>query len=158
MACEIEHLFAESLDAVDVGILRLNADLKVRFANRRFIEIWAVPEGLMQGELVADFQSLIRRNDVLGRLGGEEFAVLLPDTSFEAPSGVAERLRARVAEASLTYLDQQIAMTISAGLAMRQPNDQCVEQMIARADDALYRAKQSGRNRVVTEAASAVAA
>jgi diguanylate cyclase (GGDEF)-like protein len=63
-----------------------------------------------------------------------------------------------VAEASLSYLDQQIAMTISAGLAMRQPNDQSVEQMIARADDALYRAKQSGRNRVVTEAASAVAA
>ncbi len=87
MACEIEHLFAESLDAVDVGILRLDADLKVRFANRRFIEIWAVPEGLMQGELVADFQSLIRRNDVLGRLGGEKFAVL--------PTGHIVRSRVR---------------------------------------------------------------
>ena len=108
--------------------------------------------------LVTVFERLIRGTDLFGRLGGEEFAVILPKTPFEPAKTVAERLRAGIEESPLTYADRKIAITISLGLAMAQPNEDNIEQLIARADHALYQAKQNGRNRVVIEHQTAVAA
>jgi diguanylate cyclase (GGDEF)-like protein len=101
--------------------------------------------------LVAKLRAGIRPTDLLGRLGGEEFAIVLTDTPPSPAETVAERLRARVAEAPVVFGDRLIPMTISIGLAIQFETDASIEQIIARADDALYCAKSSGRNRVVTD-------
>jgi diguanylate cyclase (GGDEF)-like protein len=91
----------------------------------------------------------LRKNDVLARYGGEEFIVLLPETAPEGALAVVERLRERVAESPLTLdNDQQVAITVSIGLANLHSPEEGFEALLKRADDALYAAKRGGRNRV----------
>jgi diguanylate cyclase (GGDEF)-like protein len=89
-----------------------------------------------------------RGTDLLGRVGGEEFVVVLPSSSMAKAASVAERIRSRVADSALEWGDRSIEMTISIGVATRQPNDHTIDDIMVRADSALYRAKNSGRNRV----------
>jgi diguanylate cyclase (GGDEF)-like protein len=107
--------------------------------------------------LVATLRAGTRQNDLLGRLGGEEFAVVLSAASPELAEQVAERLRSRVAETPLAYGDRLIEMTISVGLAIQQQTDRTLERLIARADTALYQAKRGGRNQVVKDQQEAAA-
>ncbi|OWQ90962.1 hypothetical protein CDN99_12470 [Roseateles aquatilis] len=89
--------------------------------------------------------SLIRPHDVFARYGGEEFLILMPETAMPAALHAAERIRnalAVPADASLP------AITVSLGLAEWTPSDATVEDLVARADQALYAAKAGGRNRV----------
>lgn len=89
----------------------------------------------------------LRQGDLAGRLGGEEFAVLLPRTSPQEGAAVAERLREALERSLIDSGDgRTIAITLSAGLA---PLEGSSEHSLAQADAALYRAKNSGRNRVV---------
>src|ERR1700722_2761063 len=90
----------------------------------------------------------LRASDVVGRLGGEEFVALLPSTLAEA-SIAAERVRAALAAASLIRNGQRVAATVSIGVSSGSPTT-AVDLLITRADDALYRAKANGRNRVET--------
>jgi diguanylate cyclase (GGDEF)-like protein len=99
---------------------------------------------------VAQLRAGIRAIDQLGRLGGEEFAIVLPAISSEAAWQVAERLRARVAATPLSLDGQTIGITVSIGLAMARDTDGLLEQIVARADARLYAAKNSGRNRVIS--------
>jgi diguanylate cyclase (GGDEF)-like protein len=92
-----------------------------------------------------------RRSDLLGRLGGEEFAILLPGIVPEEAERRAERLVADVAASPAQFADTAIDMTVSIGLTFVTLTDHSVEHVIARADDALYRAKRGGRNRVVKD-------
>jgi len=101
--------------------------------------------------LVAELRTGIRRIDLLGRLGGEEFAIMLPAISSEAAAAVAERLRAHIAGCPVAHAAQQIGMTISIGVAMLGDSDCAMEQLLARADAMLYAAKRAGRDRVVCE-------
>jgi diguanylate cyclase (GGDEF)-like protein len=100
---------------------------------------------------VADgLRARLRAQDIAGRVGGEEFLVILPQTSLEGALKLAESLRASIAELQLsTADDQQIALTISIGVSTLEemPGAQG-DSLIAAADAALYRAKQNGRNRV----------
>jgi diguanylate cyclase (GGDEF)-like protein len=89
-----------------------------------------------------------RETDLLGRVGGEEFVVVLPSSSVAKAASVAERIRSRVADSALEWGDRLIEMTVSVGVAARQPNDHKIDDVMMRADSALYRAKNSGRNRV----------
>jgi diguanylate cyclase (GGDEF)-like protein len=98
--------------------------------------------------LVTALSNRIRRGDLLGRLGGEEFAILLPSVAAAEAERLAERLVAHIAASPVNYGGRSIEMTISIGLTMRNGADRSIERVIARADDALYRAKESGRNRV----------
>jgi len=102
--------------------------------------------------LVTGLRTGIRRIDLLGRLGGEEFAIVLPAIGREPAAAVAERLREYVADHELTHGAQQIGMTVSIGLAMLDDDDAGLEQLLVRADALLYAAKHAGRNRVVGEA------
>lgn len=102
-------------------------------------------------QLVTLLRTSLRDNDLLGRLGGEEFAVVLPAVTPAVAEDIAERLRARVEANQLAFGDKVIEMTVSVGLATRQPTDRTIEQVVARADAALYRAKAGGRNRVVMD-------
>ena len=92
-----------------------------------------------------------RAQDTFGRLGGEEFALLMPETTLDKAIIVAERIR-QVWEASPVNLDGQlIHSTMSIGLAQAESTDQSLEDLLRRADRMLYKAKGAGRNKVVSE-------
>jgi diguanylate cyclase (GGDEF)-like protein len=88
---------------------------------------------------------LLRRSDQLGRFGGEEFVVLLPETSQEEALVVAERIRVRV---ELPSKDLP-PITVSIGMTSNHPDEAQIDVLLARADKALYKAKEAGRNRIV---------
>ena len=93
---------------------------------------------------------LVRDSDLAARIGGEEFAIVLPETTVEEAGRFADRLRAAVANQHRKE-DQPgtVAITISAGVAVVRPGDN-VDAVLGRADNALYQAKRGGRDRVVT--------
>lgn len=88
----------------------------------------------------------IREHDIAVRYGGEEFLILLPDTRAASAMQVAERIRQRIASAPLPF-----ALTVSIGLAAGEPTRDWSELVFDRADQALYRAKAAGRNRVMVD-------
>ena len=90
-----------------------------------------------------------REVDRVARYGGEEFCVLLPHTDHEGALQAAERLRSAVHRSDIPWQDELICVTISTGLATAQDPDEPLHALLKRADDALYRAKTEGRNRVV---------
>lgn len=93
-------------------------------------------------------QAALRKSDFLGRMGGEEFAIVLPDTPQESALLVAERIRQQVESFRLVRLGvPDVHMTVSIGLAMNLTSS--LDQVLAHADAALYRAKNKGRNQVV---------
>ncbi len=93
--------------------------------------------------------SKIRIDDVLARYGGEEFAVIARDTTLDGAMRLAERLRAAIAESLITHQERPIEVRVSVGVAAI-PHEELpdAESLIVRADEALYRAKRGGRNRV----------
>lgn len=98
-----------------------------------------------------------RANDVFARIGGEEFAVLLPETDLEQAYAIAEKLRMAFEQQDLRHFwltSDPIPFTVSIGVATRVPGEVRVEEVFKRADQALYRAKQGGRNRVDSTASS----
>jgi diguanylate cyclase (GGDEF)-like protein len=102
-------------------------------------------------------RATLRQYDAVGRFGGEEFLLLLPDTSLEGAMILAERCRARIAEAVVqTENGASVTFTASFGLACSS-DEECRDSdgLIRVADRALYRAKHAGRNRVEAEAATA---
>jgi diguanylate cyclase (GGDEF)-like protein len=101
--------------------------------------------------LVKALDGRTRRGDLLGRLGGEEFAILLPAIGPDEAERLAERLVAHIAASPVPFDGRLIDMTVSIGLTMATPTERSVEVIIARADAALYRAKEGGRNRVVKD-------
>ncbi|WP_028467441.1 PleD family two-component system response regulator [Nisaea denitrificans] len=95
----------------------------------------------------------LRSVDMIARIGGEEFVVVMPDTSEEFAEAVAERLRRRVSETHVSFegVEEPVTVNISIGLTMRTGDDKTVEDLMTRADKALYGAKNAGRNRVVSD-------
>jgi diguanylate cyclase (GGDEF)-like protein len=87
-----------------------------------------------------------REGDLVGRLGGEEFAVLMPATDADVAGQVAERLRAGVAALALHHDAVPIRLTVSIGVAASNGTD--LKQLLTEADAALYQAKNGGRDRV----------
>jgi diguanylate cyclase (GGDEF)-like protein len=90
----------------------------------------------------------LRQSDSIGRIGGEEFAVLLPETALDAARDVAERLRAHIEERPFIIGSGAVACTVSIGIAQLSAYDNGIEELLNRADKALYLAKNEGRNRV----------
>jgi len=89
-----------------------------------------------------------RKIDMLGRVGGEEFAILLPGADLDAARAFAERLRQRIADTPMGRNGSTIAITVSIGIASLAPAENSGDAALVRADQALYRAKRGGRNRV----------
>ena len=90
----------------------------------------------------------LRRVDSIGRIGGEEFSILMPDTDVQAATTFAERLRKKIEITPLLDGERSIPITISIGITQIHAEDRSAESVFERADVALYRAKNSGRNRV----------
>ncbi|WP_116807382.1 GGDEF domain-containing protein [Steroidobacter cummioxidans] len=100
--------------------------------------------------VVADcFASRIRSSDFIARYGGEEFVMLLPGTHLEDASRFSERIRAAIAEIGFHFRGAPVSITVSSGMTALLPDD-TAGAAFDRADKALYRAKQGGRNRCVT--------
>ncbi len=93
--------------------------------------------------------SEVREWDVVGRLGGEEFAVLLPSSGADQAVAVAERMRASVRNAQASVRGQPLQYSASFGVAEFQPRELTLDSLLARADAALYAAKRAGRDRVL---------
>jgi diguanylate cyclase (GGDEF)-like protein/PAS domain S-box-containing protein len=90
----------------------------------------------------------LRDIDVLGRWGGEEFAIILPQADLESALAAAERLRQVLARLEIPEGPQPMVLTVSLGVSQIRPGEDCPDAAMRRADAALYRAKASGRNRV----------
>ncbi len=86
--------------------------------------------------------------DLLGRTGGEEFAILLPETGLAGATRVAERIRLAVEEAIVAHDGKEFRITLSLGVSLYHEGETSLEEALKRADRALYRAKENGRNRV----------
>ncbi len=90
----------------------------------------------------------VRESDVVARFGGEEFSVIAPKTELLGAESLADRLREMVADYELSHCNQKLSITVSVGAACLDTDDD-FEELIDRADAALYRAKEAGRNCVV---------
>jgi diguanylate cyclase (GGDEF)-like protein len=92
----------------------------------------------------------LRKEDLLVRYGGEEFCMLLPNVALDRASMMAERIREAVDVARFSFNGRSLAVTISIGVtALSTDGVEDVDMLVHRADEALYAAKKSGRNRVV---------
>jgi diguanylate cyclase (GGDEF)-like protein len=98
--------------------------------------------------IAEEMKENLRSQDLLARWGGEEFLILLPDTDLEGGITVAEKIRLQIAQSELRGEKKGLALTISFGVAC-YTEEQSIDDCIKAADEALYRAKQQGRNRVV---------
>lgn len=131
----------------ELGLLLLDIDF-----FKRVNDGYGHPAGdAVLREVSLRLQECLRDSDVLARIGGEEFMVLLPRTALGGAFELAERLRVRVAEAPVQLPATALPITISVGVTKLVAGDS-IDQAIARADAALYSAKGEGRNRVVVAA------
>ena len=94
------------------------------------------------------WQRQLRGRDLIGRLGGEEFCVLLPETRGRDALVVAERLRKTTERQKLSYDGKAITVSVSIGAAVYENIADTITSVIKRADQSLYKAKSSGRNRI----------
>ena len=92
-------------------------------------------------------QNTTRSSDIIGRIGGEEFAILLTNTHVNEAASVAEKLKDWIADHPVHIADDYFSMTVSVGVA--SDNSYNLESLLKRADKAMYKAKQAGRNQVI---------
>jgi diguanylate cyclase (GGDEF)-like protein len=90
----------------------------------------------------------IRTNDLAARMGGEEFCIIMPDSTPKSSAAVADRIRSQIEATSVQTANGPIRATVSAGIAVRSTEPETLQSLLNRADAALYEAKASGRNRV----------
>lgn len=111
----------------------------------------------LHGHLAGDFvlkelarivQSRIRRDEVFARYGGEEFCIILPETMLDGAVELGERLRQQIQDHTFVFQQDKIKVTISVGAAVLTDEDRNAGELLKRADERLYQAKNSGRNRV----------
>jgi diguanylate cyclase (GGDEF)-like protein/PAS domain S-box-containing protein len=123
---------------------------------KRVNDTWGHAAGdVVLAHVAQTMKTQTRRIDIPARVGGEEFVILLPDTSVEHARALAERIRASIENTPVSAGDYQISVTISIGLSAINPDDRDDQQALERADLALYEAKRSGRNRVEIDPALA---
>lgn len=90
----------------------------------------------------------IRSIDFLGRYGGEEFIIILPDCDIDGGIEIAKRIQKSLKENNLTIEDKELIVTLSMGISMLTDENETFEQLIHKADKAMYTAKENGRNRI----------
>ena len=92
---------------------------------------------------------VLRKEDILARLGGEEFVILLPETSLKLANEIAERLRSAIENTQIRINTDSVNITVSIGISFSSPRDALsLQELIRQADDAMYKAKDAGRNQV----------
>jgi diguanylate cyclase (GGDEF)-like protein len=102
-------------------------------------------------ETVKRIRDSLRSEDLVGRLGGEEFVAVMPNTDAASALAAAERMRAAFADAPMHLADRELLITVSIGVAVLDAQDQAYSQLLRRADRAMYGAKAAGRNKVMLD-------
>ncbi|MFA6039919.1 MAG: diguanylate cyclase [Methylophilus sp.] len=148
--------FLEQAESELSRVLRYGGDLSILMLDIDHFKLVNDTYGHKVGDLVlkklADVcLNTLRDVDVMGRIGGEEFAILLPETSNEQATETAERLRVALEDARLA-LDGGLPLhfTVSFGVTALSDRNTNIDTLLNQADQALYQAKESGRNRVCT--------
>jgi len=100
-------------------------------------------------QLVTVCKNKLRKSDLFARVGGEEFSMVLPETDEESAYKVAEGLRLSISDLKIPYRDIEISFTVSLGVTSIQSKNDTIDSVIMRADSALYKAKNNGRNRTM---------
>jgi diguanylate cyclase (GGDEF)-like protein len=100
-------------------------------------------------EIANIIKESVREIDLVGRFGGEEFCVVLPDTDLEGATVVAERIRKSAEQKLIKAYDNSLHITLSIGVTIYPTDGKLMEELMDKADWALYRAKSQGRNCVV---------
>ena len=96
-------------------------------------------------KVVVEIKHLLRKNDIVGRWGGEEFLILLPYTALNDAYKVAENIRKTIENISFSYKNYSIVLTLSIGIAENK-EDTPIDEVIKKADENMYKAKEEGRN------------
>ncbi|MCB2186005.1 MAG: GGDEF domain-containing protein [Deltaproteobacteria bacterium] len=99
-------------------------------------------------EIVHRVAEVLRKSDFLARYGGEEFVVILPETNLAQGREVAEKIRRAIDHTDFLFRGRKVPVSVSLGVTQAAPGDQRPEDLVDRADRALYQAKNAGRNRV----------
>jgi len=143
----LERLLEMSTESDRISILLLDLDY---FKQINDLHGHMVGDDVLR-EVGHLLQSTMRKNDLAGRFGGEEFIVVLYRSAHEIGVSVAERIRQRIAEISVqTRSGQVVQVTTSVGVSTFSPFGMTnIDQILSQADQALYKAKDTGRNRVV---------
>jgi diguanylate cyclase (GGDEF)-like protein/PAS domain S-box-containing protein len=143
----------QRLDNRHVAVLMLDLD---HFKNVNDTHGHAIGDAMLR-HFASLMREELRKIDIAGRVGGEEFAIILPGASPDEARVFAERFREKVATTPLRQDNQAIPVTVSIGIAAMQASDSSADAALIRSDEALYRAKKNGRNRVeVTSEAGSV--
>lgn len=100
-------------------------------------------------EMAAVCKSMLRKTDICGRIGGEEFLILLPHTDLNGARMIAERLATLLSQLCVDYEGDALKLTISAGVSQIYKDDLLLDHWIKRVDDLLYTAKHRGRNQII---------
>ena len=100
-------------------------------------------------------QSTVRRSDIVGRIGGEEFSVFLPNTQVQGAQQLAETLRLAIESIHIEVDGVRLKITASIGVAAKRYEQETMQAIQQHADQAMYEAKRGGRNRVSTFGADA---
>jgi diguanylate cyclase (GGDEF)-like protein len=133
----------------DLSLMILDLDhfkqVNDRFGHSRGDDVLQTVVQVIQNEL--------REVDVLARLGGEEFGILLPNTNLEAAHTAAERIRRAIEHYEHPLPSQYRSVTVSIGVAQLRESDEGLDKLYKRTDDALYSAKEHGRNRTAVASA-----
>ncbi|ATE80291.1 MULTISPECIES: GGDEF domain-containing protein [Pseudomonas] len=109
------------------------------------------PEGDKVLQRIAESgRAALRRGDLFGRIGGEEFAAVFPGCAPDMAMQVAERLHREIQRLSFSHDDQTFGITVSQGLTSLTPEDENLDSLFARADAAMYQAKRQGKNRIIS--------
>ena len=95
-------------------------------------------------------RAALRRGDLFGRIGGEEFAAVFPGCAPDMAMQVAERLQREIQRLSFSHDDQTFGITVSQGLSSLTHEDESIDSLFARADAAMYQAKRQGKNRIIS--------
>jgi len=142
------------LDEEQQRAIRLRQNLCIMIIDLDHFKLINDKYGHLFGDLVlknvaASIRNTVRTYDITGRIGGEEFLIVSPEVAMEVAISLAERVRRLISELVIEQGGQEISVTVSVGVTTLESGDMGVVPMMKRADQALYLAKEQGRNRVV---------
>ena len=148
--------FFENIEREFIRAERYNSPLSAAMLDIDFFKKINDTYGHQAGDSVLKFLSetitaQLRKTDLIFRYGGEEIIILLPETTKEQASIPLERLRKYIENSTIEYNNQEIKFTVSIGLSEKNDKMPTYEELVYASDEALYKAKNSGRNRIVID-------